>query len=127
MAETESLTDPELLAEILEAREDLEMASSQAEVDEIRQTNSGKPSSSSSPLALSLYSSPVASLSLTPRVNLQNDPLTPIAKVEQTISSIRNAFSEDPPNLTSAKVLTVQLKYWQGLEEAAKEWTPKQN
>jgi len=39
--ETESLTDPMLLAEILEAREELEMASSPEEVDELRLTNQG--------------------------------------------------------------------------------------
>lgn len=44
VAETESLTDPALLAEILEAREELDMATLAEEVDEIRQTNSGKPS-----------------------------------------------------------------------------------
>lgn len=54
-------------------------------------------------------------------------PLTPprLAKVHETIESIREAFSKDPPNLAGAKTLAVQLKYWQGLEEAAKEWTPK--
>lgn len=41
VAETESLTDPALLAEILEAREDLEYASSPEEVEKIRQINSG--------------------------------------------------------------------------------------
>ena len=35
------MTDPMLLAEILEAREELEMASSPEEVDELRQTNQG--------------------------------------------------------------------------------------
>jgi hypothetical protein len=70
--------------------------------------------------------SPTLSLIQRGKLEAGNSPLTPIAKVEQTISSIRDAFSENPPNLTAAKVLTVQLKYWQGLEEAAKEWTPKQ-
>jgi hypothetical protein len=49
VAETESLTDPGLLAEILEAREELDMATSPEEVDEIRQTNSGE-SAKSNPL-----------------------------------------------------------------------------
>lgn len=49
MAETESLTDPMLLAEILEAREELEMASTPEEVDEIRQTNAGELHCSSGP------------------------------------------------------------------------------
>jgi molecular chaperone HscB len=47
------------------------------------------------------------------------------AKVEETITSLRDAFAQDPPNLAEAKVLSIQLKYWQGLEEAAKEWSPK--
>ena len=46
-------------------------------------------------------------------------------KVLATIEGIKQAFSADPPNITGAKALAVQLKYWQGLEEAAKEWTPK--
>jgi molecular chaperone HscB len=37
--ETESLTDPMLLAEILEAREELEEASTAEEVDALRQAN----------------------------------------------------------------------------------------
>ena len=45
-------------------------------------------------------------------------------KVQAAIESIKEAFTSDPPNLTGAKILAVQLKYWQGLEEAAKEWTP---
>lgn len=39
--ETDSLTDPTLLAEILEAREELEYAETQEEVDELRAANQG--------------------------------------------------------------------------------------
>jgi molecular chaperone HscB len=46
-------------------------------------------------------------------------------KVQETIAALKNAFAEDPPNLTEAKGLSVQLKYWQGLENAAKEWSPQ--
>jgi hypothetical protein len=46
------------------------------------------------------------------------------ARVEQTTSGLKKAFSEDPPNLVAAKELAIQLKYWQGLETAAKEWSP---
>jgi molecular chaperone HscB len=49
-----------------------------------------------------------------------------IDKVQSTIASIKEAFEADPPNLAGAKILSVQLKYWQGLEDAAREWTPKQ-
>jgi hypothetical protein len=45
-------------------------------------------------------------------------------KVKATIASIKEAFEADPPNLAGAKILSVQLKYWQGLEDAAKEWVP---
>lgn len=85
--ETESLTDPMLLAEILEAREELEMAESAEEVDGLRRTNQ--------------------------------------EKVDETISALKEAFAGDPPDFRGAKGLAVQLKYWQGLEEAAKEWSPK--
>lgn len=76
-----------LLAEILEAREELEMASSPEEVEELRRTNQDK--------------------------------------VDETIEALEKAFSGDPPSFKEAKGLAVQLKYWQGLEEAAKEWSPK--
>ena len=96
------MTDPMLLAEILEAREELEMASSLEEVDELRQTNQG--------MSCFFYDWEGA-----------ND----IAKVDETIAALKEAFSRDPPNLTEAKSLAVQLKYWQGLENAAKEWSPQ--
>lgn len=76
-----------LLAEILEAREELEMAESPEEVDGLRRTNQ--------------------------------------EKVDETISALKEAFAGDPPDFKGAKGLAVQLKYWQGLEEAAKEWSPK--
>jgi molecular chaperone HscB len=42
MEETDSLTDPMLLAEIMEAREELEEAQSEADVDGLREANAGK-------------------------------------------------------------------------------------
>jgi molecular chaperone HscB len=47
------------------------------------------------------------------------------AKVDETIALLKEAFSSDPPDLVEAKSLAVQLKYWQGLENAAKEWSPQ--
>ncbi|RSH91888.1 hypothetical protein EHS25_009258 [Saitozyma podzolica] len=85
--ETDSLTDPTLLAEILEAREELEEAASHDEVEEIRKANH--------------------------------------EKVEETIAAIKEAFSSEPPDFEGARTLAIQLKYWLGLEAAAKEWTPK--
>ena len=41
MVEEESLADPELLTEILEAREELESAATTEKVDTLRKTNSG--------------------------------------------------------------------------------------
>ena len=76
-----------LLAEILEAREELEMAESAEEVEQLRRTNQ--------------------------------------EKVDEMIAALKEAFAGDPPNFKEAKALAVQLKYWQGLEEAAKEWSPK--
>jgi molecular chaperone HscB len=76
-----------LLAEILEAREELEMAESPEEVEELRRTNQ--------------------------------------EKVDETIAALKAAFSGNPPSFQEAKGLAVQLKYWQGLENAAKEWSPK--
>ncbi len=42
MEETDSLTDPLLLSEVLEAREELEEASSAEEVDRLREANHGE-------------------------------------------------------------------------------------
>ncbi len=45
--ETDSLTDPGMLADILEAREELESATTSKEVETIRQTNTGKSTATS--------------------------------------------------------------------------------
>jgi molecular chaperone HscB len=50
-----------------------------------------------------------------------------VEKVKATIASIKEALETDPPNLAGTKILSVQLKYWQGLEDAAKEWSPSRN
>lgn len=42
IAESDSLTDPELLMEVMEAREELEEASTQEECDAVRESNKGK-------------------------------------------------------------------------------------
>jgi len=103
--ETDSITDPEILMEVLEAREELESAASEEEVTSIRENNH-----SAYPTSMPLLPTPV--FRLTP------------GRVEQTIANLIKAFSEDPPNLVEAKELAIQLKYWQGLEHAAKEWSP---
>lgn len=92
--------------EIMEAREELEEAESAETVDAIRHRNAGMSGHSGR--------------------DCYNPRLTPAAeKVEETIQQIRDALSADPPDFESAKTLAVQLKYWQGLENAAKEWSPK--
>ncbi|RXK35903.1 Fe-S protein assembly co-chaperone HscB [Tremella mesenterica] len=83
-AETDQLTDPGLLSEIMEARESLHEATTAEQVEKIREENH--------------------------------------LKVTTTIRSIEETLSSDPPDLGAAKILAVQLKYWQGLENAAKEW-----
>lgn len=47
--------------------------------------------------------------------------LTFPAKVDAVVAKITAAFSRDPPDLDEAKRLCVELKYWVGLEEAARE------
>ncbi|WWC72017.1 Fe-S protein assembly co-chaperone HscB [Kwoniella pini CBS 10737] len=81
--ETDKLDDPMILAEILEAREELEEANTFEEIERIRTVNH--------------------------------------EKVEYMIKQLHSAFSETPPNLDLAKELAVQLRYWRGLENAAKE------
>jgi molecular chaperone HscB len=97
--ETDSLTDPTLLAEILEAREELEEAASHDEVDDIRKANHGE--------------------------RTCHTLADVVEKVEETIAAIKAAFSSEPPDFEGARTLAIQLKYWLGLEAAAKEWTPK--
>lgn len=84
--ETDSLTDPDLLMEVLEAREELEEATSAEQVEGLRQTNH--------------------------------------EKVQSTIEDLKSALSTSPPDFDLAKTLTIQLRYWTGLEAAAKEWAP---
>lgn len=43
ISESESLTDPELIMEVMEAREELDSADSREEVERIRQENQGQP------------------------------------------------------------------------------------
>ncbi|WRT70231.1 Fe-S protein assembly co-chaperone HscB [Kwoniella shivajii] len=42
-------------------------------------------------------------------------------KVQEVITQLHAAFSQSPPNVEQAKNLAVQLRYWKGLESAAKE------
>ncbi|KAK4684475.1 molecular chaperone HscB, partial [Tremellales sp. Uapishka_1] len=86
--EADKLTDPMLLAAILEAREELDEAESRDQVESLRATNH--------------------------------------EKVQATIQALHEAFSRQPPDFEGAKGLAVQLKYWVGLESAAKEWSPRQ-
>ncbi|OCF38211.1 Fe-S protein assembly co-chaperone HscB [Kwoniella heveanensis BCC8398] len=81
--ETDKIDDPMMLAEILEAREELEEASSQDEVDRIRADNH--------------------------------------EKVVETTSRLSQAFAQNSPDLHEAKNLAIQLRYWRGLEDAAKD------
>ncbi|WVR00267.1 Fe-S protein assembly co-chaperone HscB [Kwoniella sp. CBS 9459] len=81
--ETDKIDDPMMLAEILEAREELEEASAQEEVDRIRADNH--------------------------------------EKVVETTARLSQAFSQNPPDLHEAKNLAIQLRYWRGLEDAAKD------
>jgi hypothetical protein len=55
---------------------------------------------------------------------LPHSILTDKEKVESTIASLKEALSASPPDLALAKTLTIQLRYWTGLEAAAKEWAP---
>ncbi|KLT45942.1 hypothetical protein CC85DRAFT_306428 [Cutaneotrichosporon oleaginosum] len=80
--ETDHVSDHDLLLEILEAREELEEATSD-EVEELREANQ--------------------------------------KKVDNVARQITEALSKEPPELQRAKELAVELKYWVGLEHAARE------
>ena len=59
------------------------------------------------------------------RLGATRPDMPTVGRVQAAIESIKEAFGSDPPNLAGARILAVKLKYWQGLEEAAKDWTPK--
>lgn len=78
--------------EILDARETLEEAD-RSEVEELRDDNRGE---------------------------CKWGVLT-VERIKGVIEKLKEAFSKNPPDLKGAKELAVELKYWVGLEEAAKE------
>lgn len=110
ISETDSLTDPTLLMEVMEAREELEGASTAEEVDSLRQQNDGTSLSICRPTSLSSL-----------LVNNLAPELTRLARIQETVDRLQAAFSQTPPNMEQAKELAVQLKYWYTMEAAAKE------
>lgn len=99
-SETEKLQDEEFIMQVMEARQEVEEASSPAEIDRIKEINKG-----GYLIIISL-----------------NSPLNfvPLDRIDGTIRELATHIGEK--DWEAARKLTVQLKYWLGIENAAKEW-----
>lgn len=89
---------------IMETREELEEASTEEQVAEIRRLNKG-----SSGRALSSRSA---------------HQILSSVNVADTTSQLAAAFAASPPNLDAAKNLVIQLRYLENVDGVCKEWTP---
>lgn len=99
ISESESLDDPELILEIMEAREELESADSREDVERIREENQG--------IACDPEQFHVAEIVLAEKVNLLIPELS-AAVAAKDWDTVKNA--------------TVKLKYLQSISAAAEAW-----
>ena len=103
IAETDSLDDPALLMDVMEAREELEEAQTEEEVERVKASNAGQYMSSA--------------------------PIPPfvdgsVEHIQEAMRGLAEAFGHQPPDLTRAKALAIEMQYLQNLERAAREWQP---
>lgn len=91
----------DFIMEVMEARGALEDAQSEDEVADIRRQNKGR-----------LCSSLVASAN---SLNLSSS----IARIQEEIGTLEHAFAEN--DTESALKASIRLRYWEGLEAAAKD------
>ena len=103
IGESESLTDFELLDQVLDLRERMEECISEAELDEIRTENNG---------AWLFHLEMWKTYTETRCSELMQD----------TTMKLSKAFEDN--DLDSARELTVQLQYWVNIDKAIKEWVP---
>jgi molecular chaperone HscB len=50
--------------------------------------------------------------------------ITSIERIQETMDGLAAAFGANPPDLTRAKMLAIELQYLKNLERAAREWQP---
>lgn len=113
--ETDSVTEPELLMEVMEIREALEEAQSEEQVDQIRQDNEGHP-----PFLPHRRSTPSAF----PTPPADAFPFAPTDKIAAVGRSLSAAFGSSPPDLALAKDLLIHWKYLENIEGVCREWAP---
>lgn len=102
IGETDAVTDPELLMTIMETREALDEATSEEEVQAIREQNKG-----------TLFHCLSTSADSSRLVNIVT-----------TIKDLSGAFKESPPDLETAKNLVIQLRYLENVDGVCREWSP---
>ena len=100
IGESDNIDDPALIMEIMDAREGLDNAETQSEVEEIREENAGR-------LLLALNSS----------LKLM---ICTSAKIQEILPRISAAVAAE--DWTSVKSDAVKLKYLQGIDSAAEAW-----
>lgn len=100
ITESEGLDDPDLIMEVMEAREELDSAESSEDVDRIRAENGGT-------RLVRLY-------------EMLYIDITFVEKMNELLPTLSRAFEEK--DWETAKKETIKLKYLQGIEAAAKAW-----
>lgn len=105
------MSDQELLMEILEAREALDEADSEEEIESIRSSNRGW---------FIFLDVLIFLLRRFAQINMTAiDFCLYTAKAEETIRNIAVAFTAK--DLVHAKDLCIQLRYWRNVEDASKD------
>lgn len=103
VGESDSLEDPALLMEVMEIREELDEATTEEEVAQVKETNDGK-----CVCVIALW-----------RPSSHGDH---VEKYQETVQRLSEAFSGN--DLDAAKKFMIQLQYWESIRRAILEWSP---
>lgn len=87
--------------DVMEAREELEEAQTEEEVEQVKASNARQ------------YMRRV------PIPSLADDG---VEHIQEAMRGLAEAFGRQPPDLTRAKALAIEMQYLQNLERAAREW-----
>ena len=104
IGESDPVTDPELLMEIMEVRETLEEATTTEQVEALRQTNS-------------------RTLSLPSLLEYSLIAFDRVGATEEAIESLREKLDGTEKDLEGARNLVIQLKYLGNVEQVCREWS----
>lgn len=100
--ETDQLENQDLIMEVMEAREELEDLGSEDDVEELRKRNQGESD-------IHMWDNPSAGA---------NADWFHQVRVSESLRELRDAFSLG--DFERAKTASVRLKYWEGIEDAAR-------